>query len=50
MAEKSVRPTLTYANEVYRLNEKSELFHNQGDNKIKEIIYFSYLVTDHSWG
>ncbi len=38
MAEKSVRPTLTYADEAHRLNDKSGMFHNLGENQIKEII------------
>ena len=39
MAEKSFRPCLTYADEVHRLNKKSGMFQNVGENQIKEIIY-----------
>ena len=42
MAEKSVRPTLTYADEAHRLNEKSGMFHNLGENQIKEIIHAAF--------
>lgn len=42
MAEKNVRPILTYADEAHRLNEKSGMFHNQGENQIKEIIHAAY--------
>lgn len=38
MAEKSVRPILTYADEAHRLSEKSGMFNNKGENQIKEII------------
>lgn len=41
MAKKSFRPILTYADEAYRLNEKSGMFHNKGENQIKEIIHAS---------
>ena len=39
MAEKSFRPYLTHADEVHRLNEKSGMFQNMGENQIKEIIH-----------
>ena len=39
MAEKSVSPILTYADEAHRLNEKSGMFQNMGENQIKEIIH-----------
>ena len=39
MAEKSFRPCLTYADEAHRLNKKSGMFQNVGENQIKEIIY-----------
>ena len=39
MAEKSVKPILTYADEAHRLNEKSGMFQNMGENQIKEIIH-----------
>ena len=38
MAEKIVRPILTYADEAHRLNAKSGMFQNKGENQIKEII------------
>ncbi len=41
MAEKIFRPMLTYADEAHRLNEKSGMFHNLGENQIKEIIHAS---------
>ncbi|MBR2670165.1 MAG: DUF2075 domain-containing protein [Solobacterium sp.] len=34
-------PYLTYADEAHRLNEKSGMFHNLGENQIKEIIHAS---------
>lgn len=39
MAEKSFRPYLAHADEAHRLNEKSGMFHNLGENQIKEIIH-----------
>ena len=39
MAEKNVRPILIYADEAHRLNEKSGMFQNMGENQIKEIIH-----------
>ena len=39
MTDKTFRPMLTYADEVHRLNEKSGMFHNMGENQIKEIIH-----------
>lgn len=33
-----LRPILTYADEAHRLNDKSGMFHNVGENQIKEII------------
>ena len=39
MAEKTFRPILTYADEAHLLNEKSGMFHNMGENQIKEIIH-----------
>ena len=39
MAEKSFRPTLTYADEAHRLNKKSGIYRNKGENQIKEIIH-----------
>ena len=41
MAEKIFRPILTYADEAHRLNEKSGMFQNLGENQIKEIIHAS---------
>ena len=41
MAEKNFRPMLTYADEAHRLNEKSGMFHNMGENQIKELIHSS---------
>ena len=41
MSEKTFRPMLTYSDEAHRLNEKSGLFHNQGENQIKELIHSS---------
>ena len=38
MAEKIRRPILTNADEAHRLNEKSGMFQNMGENQIKEII------------
>lgn len=38
MAEKSFCPYLTHADEAHRLNEKSGLFSNLGENQVKEII------------
>lgn len=42
MAVKSFRPILTYADEAHRLNEKSGMFHNLGENQIKEIIHAAF--------
>ena len=39
MAEKTFRPMLTYADEAHRLNAKSGMFHNLGENQIGEIIH-----------
>lgn len=39
MAEKSFRPCLTHADEAHRLNKKSGMFQNMGENQIKEIIH-----------
>lgn len=39
MAEKTFRPMLTFTDETHRLNEKSGVFHNMGENQIKEIIH-----------
>ena len=39
MAEKILRPMLTYSDEAHRLNEKSGMFHNMGENQIKEMIH-----------
>ena len=33
---------MTQADEAHRLNEKSGMFHNQGENQIKEIIHSAY--------
>ena len=38
MEAKSFRPILTYADEAHRLNEKSGMFSNKGENQTKEII------------
>lgn len=43
MAEKTVRPTLTYDDEAHRLNMKSGLYGNIGENQIKEIINASKI-------
>ena len=42
MAEKTFRPMLTYDDEANRLNEKSGMFHNLGENQIKEIIHAAF--------
>ena len=34
-----LRPILTYADEAHRLNAKSGMFQNMGENQIKEIIH-----------
>lgn len=42
MAEKIIRPILTYADEAHRLTEKTKvLFMFYGENQIKEIIHAS---------
>ena len=30
---------LTYSDEAHRLNEKSGMFHNMGENQIKEVLH-----------
>ena len=39
MAQKTFRPMLTYSDEAHRLNEKSDMFHNMGENQIKEVLH-----------